>query len=73
MLTEKGEVLLIEALTDRYTELARFQALEGKTWNHPVVAGDKLYVRNNDEAVCYALPPAPVVAEEAEETTADHG
>lgn len=73
VLTEKGEVLLVEALTDRYTERARFQALEGKTWNHPVVAGDKLYVRNNDEAVCYALPPVPVVVEETTEESGAHG
>ena len=37
-------------------EVASFQALEGKTWNHPVVVGDRLYVRNSQEAAAYRLP-----------------
>ena len=31
------------------------QAIEGKTWNHPVVAHGKLFVRNGEEAACYEL------------------
>ena len=61
VLTEKGDVLLVEALTDRYTEVARFHALDGKTWNHPVIANGKLFVRNNDEAVCYLLPTKEII------------
>jgi outer membrane protein assembly factor BamB len=53
--SEFGEVSLVEASPDRHNELARFQAIEGKTWNHPVVAHGKLYVRNGDEAACYQL------------------
>lgn len=30
--------------------------MDGKTWNHPVIARGKLFVRNAEEAVCYALP-----------------
>jgi hypothetical protein len=29
--------------------------MEGKTWNHPVVVGDRLYIRNAEEAICYQL------------------
>ncbi|HEY1376339.1 MAG TPA: PQQ-binding-like beta-propeller repeat protein [Gemmataceae bacterium] len=58
VVTEKGEVALVEANPERRTELARVQAVEGKTWNHPVVAHGKLYVRNGEEAVCYELAPA---------------
>ena len=28
---------------------------EGKTWNHPVVAHGKLFVRNGEEMACYQL------------------
>ena len=57
-LGEKGQVVLLDADPSKLTELSRFQALEGKTWNHPVVTGDRLYVRNAREAACYRLPLA---------------
>ncbi|MEM9659125.1 MAG: PQQ-binding-like beta-propeller repeat protein, partial [Planctomycetota bacterium] len=53
---EQGEIVLLKADPGERQELARFQALEGKTWNHPVVVGDRLYVRNAQEAACYQLP-----------------
>ena len=37
-------------------ELARFQALEGKTWNHAVVRGARVYLRNAEEMACYTIP-----------------
>jgi outer membrane protein assembly factor BamB len=52
---EKGDVALVEAKPDRRTELGRFPALKGKTWNHPVVAHGKLFVRNGEEMACYQL------------------
>lgn len=54
VLTESGEVAIVEA-APTFTELCRFDALRGKTWNHPVVAGGRLYLRNSSEAVCYEL------------------
>ncbi|HEV3006548.1 MAG TPA: PQQ-binding-like beta-propeller repeat protein, partial [Pirellulales bacterium] len=56
ILTESGEVALVEATPQRHHELGRFQAIEGKTWNHPVLAGRNLLVRNAEEAACYELP-----------------
>ena len=56
MLSERGDVALVEAKPEGYKELAKFHALDGKAWNHPVVAGGKLFVRNAEEAVCYGLP-----------------
>ncbi len=37
--------------------------MEGKTWNHPVVVGDRLVVRNSQEAAGYRLALAEVRAE----------
>jgi len=55
VLSEQGDAALVEAKPESYKEVARFKALEGKTWNHPVVAGGKLFVRNGEEAACYEL------------------
>src|SRR6185436_6261050 len=59
---EDGRVVLLLADPDNHTEVASFKALEGKTWNHPVVVGDKLYVRNAQEAACYQLTLADTKA-----------
>lgn len=56
ILSEKGELVLVEANPDVGTEIARIPVLEGKTWNHPVVAHGKIFVRNSSEAVCFELP-----------------
>jgi outer membrane protein assembly factor BamB len=53
---EDGEVALVEAASERHHELARFQAIDGKTWNNPALAGRYLLVRNAEEAACYELP-----------------
>jgi outer membrane protein assembly factor BamB len=55
---EEGQVVVVAADPAEHVELAEFQALDGKTWNHPVVIGDRLYVRNSDEAAAYRLPMA---------------
>ncbi len=56
VISEKGEAVLLKADPTSRQELAKFQALEGRTWNHPVVIGDRLYIRNSQEAACYILP-----------------
>jgi outer membrane protein assembly factor BamB len=62
VLSETGEAALVEATPEAHRERCRFQALEGKTWNHPVVAHGKLFVRNGEEAACYELTPEGVAA-----------
>lgn len=58
VLTEQGEVVLVEAQSEKHTERGRFKAIEGKTWNHPVIAHDKLIVRNAEEIACFELKAA---------------
>ncbi len=52
--------MLLKADPAGHTELARIQALEGRTWNHPVVVGDRLYIRNAQETACCRLPLSPL-------------
>jgi outer membrane protein assembly factor BamB len=59
---EDGRVVLLRADPSEHSEAGSFKALEGKTWNHPVVVGDRLYVRNAQEAACYQLTLAETKA-----------
>lgn len=55
VLSEFGELVLLDADPAESRERARLQVLEGKTWNHPAFAHGRLYVRNGAEAVCLEL------------------
>jgi outer membrane protein assembly factor BamB len=54
---ENNTVGLVEAHPDTYSEKGRFTIEDqGRpSWAHPVVAGGKLYIRNQDYLNCYAV------------------
>lgn len=54
--SEAGEIVLLDANPKEITEVARVQAIQGKTWNHPVLVGNMLFMRNAEEAACFELP-----------------
>lgn len=52
---EEGDICLVETNPEELREVASISALEGKTWNNPVLAGRYLLVRNDKEAMCFEL------------------
>jgi outer membrane protein assembly factor BamB len=57
VLTERGELVLVEATPEGHRERAMFPAIEGKTWNHPAIADGVLLVRNANEMAAFRIAP----------------
>jgi outer membrane protein assembly factor BamB len=57
VVTEYGDLVLVKATPERHEEVARFSAIEGKTWNHPVIADGRLLVRNLREMAAFDIRP----------------
>lgn len=73
VLTEEGEIVLVQPNPAAYTETARFKALNLYSWNHMALANGRLYARNsslNSEIVALdvadALSPLPAMKLAAE-------
>jgi hypothetical protein len=51
-LTDKGDLVVVEAAPGAYKELKRFKAVTGKCWSTPAVSNGRIFVRSTKEAVC---------------------
>ena len=56
VLGERGDLALVDTTPAGFTERARVPAIEGKTWNHPVLVDDILLVRNTEAMAAFRLP-----------------
>lgn len=58
VMTEAGQLVLVDATPDEYREEGRIDALESEVspnWNNLCLTGDLLLVRNAEQAACYRL------------------
>ncbi|MGI8964453.1 MAG: PQQ-binding-like beta-propeller repeat protein [Limisphaerales bacterium] len=55
ILSGEGQLALVKATPEKHIELARFQAIHGKTWNHPAISDGKIFVRNAVEMACFEI------------------
>ncbi|MCA9426537.1 MAG: PQQ-like beta-propeller repeat protein [Candidatus Omnitrophica bacterium] len=57
-LSERGEVVFVEATPEEYRELGRFHLMGGTCWTPPAFAENKLYLRNSKGHVsCFDMRP----------------
>ena len=54
---DRGPLVLVEAKSESYREVARAQVLGGKCWTMPVVSDGRIYARNTKEGVCLDVSP----------------
>ncbi|HOY59485.1 MAG TPA: PQQ-binding-like beta-propeller repeat protein [Verrucomicrobiota bacterium] len=59
VLTQAGELVLVDPNPTAYTELRRFKAVGGKCWNVPAVSNGRLYVRSTKEIAAFDVSLAP--------------
>jgi outer membrane protein assembly factor BamB len=57
VLTDYGEIVMVEPTPKAYTEIARAKVLEGKCWSTPTLSQGRLYVRSTTEGACLAVSP----------------
>lgn len=63
VISEDGDIVLVEVSPTSSREIAKYHALSGKCWNLPVLSRGRLYVRNGEEAACYDLRDTQTAAQ----------
>ena len=68
VLTEEGDLVLVEPTPDAYREIDRIAAVSGTCWNNPAISQGRLYVRSQTEAAAYdvaatVIPRSPLKVE----------
>ncbi len=68
VLSEQGKMVLVQANSESFEELASLQVLSesAKVWNPPVLVGNRVYVRDHSEMACYELPTSTNFIDPAE-------
>jgi hypothetical protein len=56
MLSDSGDLVLLDPNPKEYKELARSKVC-GQAWAHPALSGGKLYLRDEKELICLQMPP----------------
>jgi outer membrane protein assembly factor BamB len=55
VLSDAGEVAIVEAVPTAYRQIARAKVVGGKCWSTPAFSNNRIYVRSTTEAACIAL------------------
>lgn len=55
VLSDQGRLIVVKASPEGYQEVASVQALDGKSWTSPTLAGGRLYLRNLTTIKSYDL------------------
>ena len=54
-LTLNGELAVYQPIAKQYAELARYKMADTETWAHPVIAGKRIYVRDQTAVTLWAM------------------
>jgi len=54
-LTGKGELLVYEPTAEKYTELASYPVAQTDVYAHPVVAGNRIYIKDKENLTCWEI------------------
>lgn len=55
VLSEQGDITLVEATPEKHNEIASMDVIAGKTWNFPALSDGYLMVRNANEMACLVI------------------